>query len=98
MMNQLTIEQAAAFAAMPLDALRREYPNHIMHVLNGAEDVLSPRALHPVFYGSYDWHSAVHGFWLLARCARLYPDLPSQEAIATLFDEHFTVAGMTVET
>ena len=97
-MNQLTMEQAAAFAAMPLDALRREYPNHIMHVLNGPEDVLSPHELHPVFYGSYDWHSAVHGFWLLARCARLYPDLPSQDAIATLFDEHFTVAGMAVET
>ena len=94
---QLTLAQVAAFAALPLRSLRHEYPNHIMHVLNGPQDALSPRALHPVFYGCYDWHSAVHGYWLLARCARLYPALPQQEAIAALFDEHFTVAGMQQE-
>lgn len=86
---QLTLERAAAFAELPLAFLRLEYPNHIMHVLNDADDVLSPRALHPVFYGCYDWHSAVHGYWLLLRCARRYPDLPAQAQIATLFDDHF---------
>lgn len=95
---QLTVDQASAFAALPLRSLRHEYPNHIMHLLNGPQDVLSPRAMHPVFYGCYDWHSAVHGYWLLARCARLYPSLPQQDAITALFDEHFTVDNMQQET
>ncbi|CAJ0713010.1 hypothetical protein LMG6871_00619 [Ralstonia edaphis] len=94
---QLTVDQASAFAALPLRSLRHEYPNHIMHVLNGPHDVMSPRAMHPVFYGCYDWHSAVHGYWLLARCARLYPSLPQQEAITVLFDEHFTADNMQQE-
>ncbi|WP_288392070.1 DUF2891 domain-containing protein [uncultured Herbaspirillum sp.] len=87
---QLTIERAEAFARMPLTYLRQEYPNHIMHVLNGPEDALSPRAMHPVFYGCYDWHSAVHGFWLLLRCAHRYPELSSRDDIVAIFDEHFT--------
>jgi len=95
---QLTVDQASAFAALPLRSLRHEYPNHIMHVLNGPQDVLSPRAMHPVFYGCYDWHSAVHGYWLLARCARLHPSLPQQDAITALFDEHFTASNMQQET
>lgn len=93
----LTLEQAAIFAALPLRSLRHEYPNHIMHVLNGPQDVLSPRALHPVFYGCYDWHSAVHGFWLLARCAQDWPTLPQRAEIEALFDEHFTVPHMAAE-
>jgi Protein of unknown function (DUF2891) len=93
----LTLDQVSAFAALPLRSLRHEYPNHIMHVLNSGDDVLSPRALHPVFYGCYDWHSAVHGYWLLARCSRLYPTLPQQTEIAALFDEHFTAANMQQE-
>jgi len=86
---QLTPERADAFAALPLSYLRLEYPNHIMHVLNDSSDVLSPRALHPVFYGCYDWHSAVHGYWLLLRCLRRYPSLPTATQIGALFDEHF---------
>lgn len=93
----LTREQVSIFAALPLRSLRHEYPNHIMHVLNGPHDVLSPRALHPVFYGCYDWHSAVHGYWLLARCARLYPELAQQADIGALFEEHFTAANMQQE-
>src|SRR5450830_997431 len=95
---QLNIELAAAYTEMPLTYLRQEYPNHIMHVLNNADDVLSPRALHPVFYGCYDWHSAVHGYWLLLRCARLYPTLPTQDKITAIFEEHFTAAFMAQET
>lgn len=94
---QLSLEHVTAFAALPLRSLRHEYPNHIMHVLIGPQDALTPRAMHPVFYGCYDWHSAVHGYWLLARCARLYPALPQQDAITALFDEHFTVANMQQE-
>jgi len=94
----LTLQQAEDFARMPLTYLRQEYPNHIMHLLNDGQDVLSPRALHPVFYGCYDWHSAVHGYWLLLRCLRLHPSLALADDITALFDEHFTTAAMEQET
>ena len=89
---ELTQHQADAFARMPLTYLRQEYPNHIMHLLNDDGDVLPPRELHPIFYGCFDWHSAVHGYWLLLRCVRLYPELPCRDAIVALFDEHLTAA------
>ena len=64
------------FARLALACVHQEYPNKIAHVLNGDADVLPPRTLTPAFYGCYDWHSSVHGHWLLARLARLYPDAP----------------------
>jgi hypothetical protein len=87
---ELTQHQADAFARMPLTYLRQEYPNHIMHLLNDDGDVLPPRELHPIFYGCFDWHSAVHGYWLLLRCVRLYPELSCRDEIVSLFDEHIT--------
>ncbi|VGC04181.1 Protein of uncharacterised function (DUF2891) [Klebsiella pneumoniae] len=63
---ELTQDKADAFARIPLTYLRLEDPNHIMHLLNDDGDVLLPRELHPIFYGCFDWHSAVHGYWLLA--------------------------------
>ena len=64
---------AGRFAALALDCVHREYPNKIAHVLSGDEDVGPPRELTPAFYGGYDWHSSVHGHWLLVRVARLFP-------------------------
>jgi len=86
------IEQptASKFASLALAHVRREYPNKLDHVLNGAEDVKSPRELHPIFYGSFDWHSNVHGYWLLATLYRLVPGLPEREKIRALFDEQIT--------
>ena len=68
---------ASRFAQLALDCIHREYPNKIAHVLNGDEDVRPPRELTPAFYGCFDWHSSVHGHWLLARVARFYPDTDS---------------------
>jgi len=65
---------ANRFARLALECVHREYPNKIAHVLNGKEDVRSPRELAPAFYGCFDWHSSVHGHWLLTRLARLYPN------------------------
>lgn len=67
---------AGRFADMALACVHREYPNKIAHVLASDADVRPPRELTPAFYGCYDWHSAVHGHWLLARLARLHPDAP----------------------
>ncbi len=64
---------AARFAQLALDCVTREYPNKIAHVLTTGADVLPPRRLTPAFYGCFDWHSAVHGHWLLARLTRLFP-------------------------
>ncbi len=67
---------AARFARLALDCVHQEYPNKIAHALNSDSDVKPPRELTPAFYGCYDWHSSVHGHWLLARLARLFPDAP----------------------
>jgi hypothetical protein len=89
-------ELASHFARTALGHVTREYPNKLDHVMTGPQDVKGPRELHPIFYGSFDWHSCVHGYWTLARCLRRFPDLQEAEAIHTLFDLQFTpekVAG-----
>jgi hypothetical protein len=67
---------AERFAQLALACVAKEYPNKISHVLNGDADVAPPRKLTPSFYGCYDWHSSVHGHWLLVRLARTFPDAP----------------------
>ena len=64
---------AARFADLALACVHQEYPNKIAHVLSGDGDVKPPRELTPAFYGCYDWHSSVHGHWLLVRLARTLP-------------------------
>lgn len=95
-MQTLTPEIAAQFAATALGHVEREYPNKLDHVLTGDADAQGPRTLHPVFFGSFDWHSCVHGYWLLARLLRTVPNLPQAAAIRALFARRLTpeaVAG-----
>jgi Protein of unknown function (DUF2891) len=93
----LDVELASRLAGIALSHISREYPNRLDHVLNGPEDLKSPRALHPLFYGSFDWHSSVHSYWLLARLDRLYKDLPEGPAIGELFAASFTEAKISGE-
>jgi len=83
--TQIGTAAPANFARLALKCVHQEYPNKISHVLNGDADVAAPRKLTPAFYGCYDWHSSVHGHWLLARLARTAPDAPfaqgSREAL-----------------
>ncbi|HLJ50143.1 MAG TPA: DUF2891 domain-containing protein [Bryobacteraceae bacterium] len=72
----LKTDSAERFANLALACVHREYPNKIAHVLNSDADVKPPRQLTPAFYGCYDWHSSVHGHWLLARLAATFPDEP----------------------
>jgi len=88
---------ASRFAEIALGHVRREYPNKLDHVLTGLVDVKSPRALHPVFFGSFDWHSCVHSYWLLATLYRLYPLSPQADAIRALFAGSFTKAKIGAE-
>jgi hypothetical protein len=95
-MHEVTPDIAARFAAIALGHVTREYPHKLDQVLEGPEDLLSPRALHPIFFGSFDWHSCVHGYWLLLKTLRLHPDMPPSVRIRTLCDEMFAsdkVAG-----
>jgi hypothetical protein len=96
MTHTLTPDLAAKFASVALGHVTREWPNKMDHVLTGPQDVKGPGELHPIFYGSFDWHSAVHSHWLLARIYRRFPQGAQAANIAALLDEQFTpekVAG-----
>ena len=88
--QRLTQDIAARFAGIALGHVRREYPNKLDHVLDGPGDARGPRDLHPVFYGSFDWHSCVHGYWMLARLLRRFPAMAPAADIRALFDDQFT--------
>ena len=87
MTHQLTPDLGARFARIALGHVTREYPHKLDHVLDGPEDVLSPSQLHPIFHGSFDWHSCVHGWWLTLRLRRLFPDMAEARRIETLAEE-----------
>jgi Protein of unknown function (DUF2891) len=83
--SSLDAAAGARFAALALRCLHQEYPNHINHTLNDAADARAPHELTPAFYGCLDWHSDVHGHWLLVRLLRLFPGAPfAAEARAAL--------------
>ena len=96
-MTELTQDFADRFAAVALGHVTREYPNKLDHVLAEPADALGPRALHPVFYGSFDWHSCVHGYWMLARLYRRFPGLRQAADIRALFDAHLIPDRVAVE-
>ncbi|MBC7768710.1 MAG: DUF2891 domain-containing protein [Phycisphaerales bacterium] len=96
-MTTLTRDIAEKFAALALAHVSREYPHKMDHVMASAADVIGPRAAHPIFFGSYDWHSCVHGYWLLARLLRRYPDFTAADEIKTLFDERITATNVAAE-
>jgi hypothetical protein len=89
--------QAARFAGMALDCVHKEYPNKIAHSLNSDADVKPPRELTPAFYGCYDWHSSVHGHWLLVRLARLFPEAQFAADARRAIAQSFTPANIAQE-
>jgi hypothetical protein len=93
----LTRTQASAFARLALRGIQKEYPNHPADVLNSAADVKSPRVVHPAFFGSFDWHSSVHGHWMLVRLLRRFPNLPEEKKIRTVLGEHLTAKNLQAE-
>jgi hypothetical protein len=93
----LTMESAANFAQITLKCVSKEYPNSPAYVLNAADDVQAPQKVHPAFYGCYDWHSSVHGHWMLARLIRLFPALPERDRIVKALDANLTAANIQTE-
>ena len=96
--TSLTEAQASHFAQLALKCVTREYPNKPEHVLNDAPDVQSPKALHPAFYGCFDWHSSVHGHWMLVRLLGLFPDLPEAGDIRKALSATLSAENILAET
>ena len=94
----ITMEQASKLAKLPLACLHREYPNKIDHVMHDATDAKQPRSLHPAFFGCFDWHSSVHGHWMLIRLLKKFPKLPEAAEIRAAIDVTITARNIEVET
>jgi hypothetical protein len=90
-------EQASRFAALALKCVAREYPNKPEHVVNNEADVKGPKALHPAFYGCYDWHSSVHGHWMLVRLLKNFPTLVQGSQIRAALNSNLTSANVAAE-
>jgi hypothetical protein len=80
-----------------MKCVAREYPNKPEHVINNASEVKSPKALHPAFYGCYDWHSSVHGHWMLIRLLKTFPNLPEAAQIRSALDANLTADNIQAE-
>ncbi|MFM5895761.1 MAG: DUF2891 domain-containing protein [Novosphingobium sp.] len=97
-MSALDAATAARFMALTLGHLGREYPHKLDHVLDGPQDAETPSALHPIFHGSFDWHSCVHGWWQVLHLARCFPDLPEALAVRDRASAMLTAENFAAET
>ena len=88
---------ADRFAKLALACVHKEYPNKLAHVLNGPKDAKQPHELTPAFFGCYDWHSSVHGHWLLARLARTFPDAPFAAEAKKALGKSLTAKNLAAE-
>lgn len=93
----LSSSQVEAFARLALDGIFREFPNKPSNVISGPDRVLSPKAMHPAFYGCFDWHSSVHGHWMLVRLLRLHPEHPLAPEITEALDRQLTAEHLRAE-
>jgi hypothetical protein len=93
----LTQAEAAHFAALALKCIQKEYPNKPDHTVNDAADVRGPRAMHGTFYGCFDWHSSVHGHWMLVHLLRLFPSLPEAREIRAALDANLSAKNIANE-
>lgn len=93
----LNKEMASQFAGMAMRCIEKEFPNKLDHVMNNEKEVLNPRVLHPAFYGCFDWHSSVHGHWMLIRLLKKFPDLPEAAAIRAALNRNLSAANVLGE-
>ena len=95
----LALSEASAgrFAGLALKCVGQEYPNKLDHVMNSADEVKGPLALHPAFYGCFDWHSSVHGHWMLVRLLKAHPAMARAAEIRAVLDAHLTPARIAGE-
>ena len=94
---KLTLSQAERLSSLPLKCIQQEYPNKLGQVLNESTDIKSPKQLHPAFYGCFDWHSAVHGHWLMVRLLKEYPTLKNNISIRKKLNHQLTKENILQE-
>ena len=95
--NQITLEQANRLASLPLSCIQVEYPNKLNQTLGTSDDIQSPKALHPAFYGCFDWHSSVHGHWSLIALLKQFPNLKDAETIRQKLRENMSKENIAIE-
>ena len=95
--TELNPAQASHLASLALGCIGKEFPNKLDHVMNDAGEVKSPRVLHPAFYGCFDWHSSVHGHWMLVRLLRQFPALPESAQIRAALDANLSAGNLKAE-
>ena len=93
----LSLEQAERLVALPLKCADQEFPNKLGQVLDTKEDLKSPKELHPAFYGCFDWHSSVHGHWLMVALLKTYPELKQKDQIRQVLESHLSAENITKE-
>jgi hypothetical protein len=94
---ELTLVNAMKLVEVPMECIHTEYPNKLGQVLADSSHIDTPSSLHPIFYGCFDWHSSVHGHWLMAKTLNLFPESEKSKEIIALFDEQFTVPNVQKE-
>lgn len=94
---KLTYVNAEEIATIPIECLWKEYPNKLNQTLADSSHLQAPAELHPIFYGCFDWHSSIHGHWLLASLMNLYPDTELEKEVISIFDEQFQVPKIQME-
>ena len=94
---QLSLEQANNLALLPLHCVDQEYPNKMGHVTAAPEDQKRPTVQHPVFYGCFDWHSAVHGHWSAVALLKEFPNLENAADLLQKLTSNITAANVAVE-
>ena len=96
-LNKMNLEEAERLVQLPLSCATQEYPNKLNQVIGDSTDLQSPKALHPAFYGCFDWHSAVHGHWSLVELLKMHPDLKEADSIKTILTSHLSKENILKE-
>ncbi len=96
-MMKLDIETASSLARIPITCLNKEYPNKLNQVLGDMDDLKNPEVLHPAFYGCFDWHSSVHGHWMLIKLVKLFPEIHEKTEIFRIMDQNLTAENINAE-
>lgn len=94
---ELTMEQAKRLASMPLKCLNQEYPNKLNQSLISADEIGTPKELHPAFYGCFDWHSALHGHWMLVKILKIFPEMDNASEIISRLENNISKENILQE-
>ncbi|WP_231955311.1 DUF2891 domain-containing protein [Aquiflexum balticum] len=94
---RLTLQEANRLAKLPLHCMQVEYPNKLNQTLENETYLKGPKALHTAFYGCFDWHSSVHGHWMLVSLLRQFPELENAAEIRQKLSENLSLSNIQTE-